>query len=437
MVDSEGATPQEDGTWLINALGEPLALDWGHDGNEWQRRLANLITTRTGASGFSAKTHPGGSPPGLMFSVNGAELVSSLWAVPLAQGMLLLVSGSGAPSDAQIVPWIDAAVEAFHGTGRDQQDLPWVAIVGTKPGGIAHSPTKAIAAEVHVGGLRLIPGGHVLEEGRPPPHPSLYQTNFYASHPVIVQGTAAGYDWWQASEGAFEQLHRLCSLLSLATDVCWVVREGASPDHGETVTVPERIGIPDDLPSGSVDRVAPELVTLPAWIDVAFQRAGTDRLFANRLAGFQEGTEAQSEHPSLAAIAFVAVIESIGGVLAPSRRCKECGSLVGAGKAFKRALRVALPEGDARLLDAIYAVRSKTAHQGQLHGSEMRFGWSALGPSFWAADPKSSFEWQHLWALRKAARILLQHDVTGTLPFPEPPTDATPSPPSGREAANP
>jgi hypothetical protein len=158
---------------------------------------------------------------------------------------------------------------------------------------------------------------------------------------------------------------------------------------------------------------------LPEWFGRGLDRVVKDPKFASRLAGFQEGMEAQAEHPSLAAIAFVAVIESIGVMLVPPRRCTVCGTTIGSGRAFKRALREALPVDEAKLLEAIYMVRSKTAHEGKLHGSEVSFGMTH-GPSFWTPDPTFAFEWQQVWPLRKAARLLLERDLTETLPLPEP-----------------
>jgi hypothetical protein len=241
------------------------------------------------------------------------------------------------------------------------------------------------------------------------------QTNVYVSYPIVVRGSSPGYDWWSTSREAFAQLHRLCALMSVAMDECWVVREGPWPDAGTDVRVPDRIGLPA-LPEGGA-RETPTLVKPPDWMDAGIVRAMADPRFARRLAGFQEGMEAQYEHPSLAAIAFVAVVESVGAQLFPLRRCKECGSQVGSGKAFRQALRLALPENEAQLLDATYGVRSKTAHEGQLHGSEPTFGMTT-GPSFWGPNPAFAFEWQQLWMLRKAARVLIERDLSGTLPPP-------------------
>ena len=124
---------------------------------------------------------------------------------------------------------------------------------------------------------------------------------------------------------------------------------------------------------------------------------------------------AQDEHPSLAGVAFVAVIESIGTLLVNPEHCNVCGSRVGAGKAFRRALRLILPEDEALSLDATYGARSKTAHEGQLHGAETTFGMGATH-SFWSPDPARTFQWQQLWRLRGVARRLLEMDLSEMLP---------------------
>jgi hypothetical protein len=192
MVNDSPARGESE-TWVIAPLERPLALDWSRDGDEWQRRLTVLITERTSAQGFSAKGHPERRLPGLIYTATGGWLTTSMWAVPLEHGMLIAVEGRGVPSEEQIRPWVEAASEALAAIGTDLHPQPWVAIVGVKPGGIAVSPAKALVSEVDVSGLRLSPVAHRLVEGRPPDHPSLYQTNFYTSWPIVVRGHGYGF----------------------------------------------------------------------------------------------------------------------------------------------------------------------------------------------------------------------------------------------------
>jgi hypothetical protein len=79
---------------------------------------------------------------------------------------------------------------------------------------------------------------------------------------------------------------------------------------------------------------------------------------------------------------------------------------------FRAALRLVAADEEVRRLGAAYTPRSKTVHQGRLHGGETTPG---MFNSSWGADPIREFDWM-VWGMRSASRKLLETAVRGELP---------------------
>ena len=85
---------------------------------------------------------------------------------------------------------------------------------------------------------------------------------------------------------------------------------------------------------------------------------------------------------------------------------------VGAGRRFREALRLVLPDDEVRKLAKVYESRSKTAHEGRLHGGEMTY-WSMPSPRIFTPRLESmDFRYQLVWQLRSVSRKLLVHHLS-------------------------
>jgi hypothetical protein len=107
-------------------------------------------------------------------------------------------------------------------------------------------------------------------------------------------------------------------------------------------------------------------------------------------------------------IAFVSSIETIGTKLGELERCKTCGTIIGSSERFRRALALVVADEDKRkaLARMAYGRRSKTAHAGQLHGTEAAPGTLVSGASFFSQNAGTQFL-MNLYAVRKASCDLL------------------------------
>jgi hypothetical protein len=89
---------------------------------------------------------------------------------------------------------------------------------------------------------------------------------------------------------------------------------------------------------------------------------------AAALDAFLEGAHVMQRHPSLAAVAFTASVETIATGMYKLQTCPDCGRISGLRSAFKAALRLVVDGEKAAFLDSVYSARSKTVHAGRLHG---------------------------------------------------------------------
>lgn len=125
---------------------------------------------------------------------------------------------------------------------------------------------------------------------------------------------------------------------------------------------------------------------------------------------YYEALRVLAEHPTLAALLLVTVIEGIG-----ARIARGAGD-GGAKDDFRVGLGVLPPEQATALASTAYRLRSQTAHRGMLHGAESAFGY--LHDSDFRIDAAERFEEDDLGAIHRAARASLLHAVA--IPDPSP-----------------
>jgi hypothetical protein len=305
--------------------------------------------------------------------------------------------------------------------------IEWSAIIGPPPDG-SRSCHQALVAQAKVGPLFLEPSEVTLLEAVPIETPPQLNGGWQErwTYPIRVRGDAVNEGWpppglnpqafdperrgqLTASESASAatELHRLRGLLALAWDSHWTIR---GMPWNATLTVPERIGppIPDNWPRSSGDREK-DPVELPEWTDRAWSRLDDEPALRQALAAHLEGVAIHPRHPSFALIAYVAAIEAVGQKLRPPETCPACKQVKGSTSRFTQALRRVMSGREARKLN-IYAVRSKTAHEGLLLGDEGLLG----AISDFASTEGSAWEFGYktVGRIRKASReLLLQYLV--------------------------
>ncbi len=334
----------------------------------------------------------------------------------LDHGMYVLVAGEGPPHESAIQPWIEATQAAGAAIGKSQTEFAWAAVIGPRSsleGGDQH-----FQGETSAGPLNLRSGGVRFDEWTDGAQPSLRQRSKRWSWPVIVEGTAPGYDWFAAVRVAGFELHRLCGLLTVAWDRNWTVREAPQAMPHGTMNVPDHAwwDTPDEASSHNLLKTS---VDVPDWITRAWTRLDEDPELGHALAIYQEGMAIQHEHPSLANVAYVGAIETLGARLVRLKHCNICGATQGSVERFRSALGHVVTPDEAAELTATYRTRSKTAHAGNLHGTEVFAGAFYPPGLFSLSSPQSrdSF-FGVVFRLRLACRKLLELALKHGIPAP-------------------
>jgi hypothetical protein len=149
---------------------------------------------------------------------------------------------------------------------------------------------------------------------------------------------------------------------------------------------------------------------VPPWGDDGWSRLDRDAALDSALAAYYEGLALRAEHPSYALIAFVSALEAMGSKSHELTRCTACGSTLGAGERFRESLRLVRSEPQAEALARAYRPRSKTAHAGQLFGTESQFGGIAF-PKTFTSEPTFDFSFRTLEDMRLASRDVLLREL--------------------------
>lgn len=334
-----------------------------------------------------------GSELAFSFDLEAPTLRSTLAADPSGAGVRFVVVSTDetAVQDPDLALWrtiVDEALDRF----REPGDSTWFAILGTTPGVRFEYADQRLRSAGKVGRINLRPCVAIEERTG---IVGLDDDSARRIHPVLLEGACRNdHDGGIYAHEEGLQARRMCALLSLAWNRCWTIK---LHPHWE---VPPAIVL--DVEQPAIERPnsfnSPEIVELPSWLTVAWERIDDDPNLSDVLDAFYEGMLLSGEHPSLAMVAFVTSCETYGSRLIPERRSKA---------RVRAALKTVLDQDDADdLIDAYYAHRNETAHQGKLHGLEKSFG-LRRERMVGELDPEMGFAHGLLGSLRDATHRLL------------------------------
>ncbi len=339
------------------------------------------------------------------------SLTSRLWLLRIREDFMQpVVVGFGEPAEEQIEPWRRAVAEATRALDLPDDVFAWRAVLGPSPSSTTRC-VLALAEATTVGEVTLRPAGVKHVAYGPVQVPQYGSHSVCPSWPFFVEGASRGYNWNAASTAAAHTLHKVATLVSLAWHAHWTVQHLPAPVEQALSTIPSHDPFLDPAKVG-LDTSIGVPQSLPEWVARVWPLLDADEALTTALGAHHEGLAMREEHPSFAAIAFVAAIESLGAKVKPPRRCEKCKNVPGAAERFRSALQRIMPEEKvSALTDEVYGLRSETAHKGALHGSERHRG--AL-PYFGFFDRPSEhmFAWTTLRRVAEASRSVLLDAVT-------------------------
>lgn len=407
-----------------------LPVSWPDQAGEW---LSHLPQALTGCGGVglegtwaervvTAKTVAGDRWPSRLL-VRPAD----------TEGIRCIVAGDGdEASEDQVRPWREAAARALAEMGRHDQDFGWQAILGPSPRRLNLLRDSPLDGPARLGPVLLEPGGVQMRErsGSTPADVSQYLPGYPSldlprhSWPVIASGTARSYDAFAADRKARFDAHRTCALLTLLWREHWVPRAGPQiPMPGWSLPplqVPQSVGVwghaePDtSLPAdfNTYDGTEPPLA-IPEWAQGAWAALDADPVLATAVSAHYEARSLDYDHPSAAYLGYVAAVEGVGTKLVELTRCEECNAFRDAAKRFRKALKTVMTNSQVRKLSYAYDVRSATAHDGTMFGSEETLGHGWMSP--FEYDLRSTFGISLLGGIRNASRRVVTRALMNAL----------------------
>jgi hypothetical protein len=333
----------------------------------------------------------------------GAPLRWNLWLRPVSSEVHVFAQGESGEPDGQSLQSVkDVLASIADGMGA-QTSYSWQAVIG-EPAERVGGMEFELAAAFDVGGLHVESSG--VEMAEPSTHRgSLSSFSENKSVPLVVSGLSTGATWDAASREGARQLHHLCGLLSVVWETPVVVREYMRPGESGSATVLSRVGWFREIPGMPHIEPTRQRVSAPDGLQARWDALQRSRSISQALDVYSEGVSIQEQHPSLAAVAFTACVEALVATVESLPRCPHCNVVTGSTQRFRRGLRLVLNEAEAQELDSIYNRRSRTVHDGRLHGDEVLPGFARF-PA-WAERGQEEFRVRTVEQLRRAARSLL------------------------------
>lgn len=333
-----------------------------------------------------------------------------------SENKVIFEAVSRTPLDDQVVEALKEVVpESVRSAKRTTQHFQWSALLSQVPQSMGEDPTF-LQDTLNIGDLTLEAVDTVFNDVVPSsPIGGVLGSSYRVkqSIPIRVKGRTQASSWDNAVADATRTLRTLCGLLSLAWPQAYELAEPPMPlSYGERQGRSTRAGI---TIQGESDHEVREWIAHPIteWLTPAWNKLSTSPPLRAAVDAFLEAKYLQGQHQSMALVAYTASIEAIARRLYEPQHCDKCKSVFGLAGSFRSALREVLPEKQAQELDRLYGRRSKTVHEGRLHGTESKPMFSML--DIFASDYFSNFSMQ-LPQLARAARELIVGSLTGELP---------------------
>ena len=403
--------------WTLPITFEPI--DWQKSADEWIHWLGVCLAEQdTGVRHTGTKIDETTKPFTELSAVRSDEMPSNTHLLLFAttDGVLVSLGAHEGELDDEVASaWAAAVTCATGRVGQASQTFEWTAIIGPGGGG-----RFALADLTQIGPFALSPAGRSLTVIEPNEIlPSLHSRTSNHSWPILVRGSHEGYNWPDTSKRAARELRRLCALLSLDREFStWTVLESPAPIEMGERTLPDS-GYPfysaTHPQGGGIESppAFPDQLWQPAdWIPGAWDLMAERAWLAHAVVMNHEGQLVEG-HPSLAHVAYVSSVEAISNRLFEEERCPECRTHLNVAARFRETLKLVLPPEQVPWLESSYGDRSKSVHQGRLHGSDSAPGQMGLGAIF--VNPERDFDIQVI-RLRLASKKLLILALRDQLP---------------------
>lgn len=340
-------------------------FSWPEEVGAW---VSNLICA-LGVDGYSACEAGGTNKhPGRMIHPEGFETYLFLCFDAGRRVTRCKIRGAGEQNDHQeeIDRWKMASATATARMGDSSQRV-WVSLIGTDHHA---SPTYGeqmrLAGRATIGALTLVamPESHRERFFYPQGVRRLVSDGW----PVAVIGTARCRP--DESPIAGTAIKNLCHALSVCTEQRWVVYCEPTVDFNRWESQVRSLYLGSAADQECLASDPP--TEFPKGVAPLYKSLEQDERLSRAAGIYSEGLSLLSEHPSLALVCFISVIEIVAeSAVETSGHHQRCKDEAGPRKRFREALKTVCKDADEfRHLNQLYRNRSKTVHSGVFYGSD-------------------------------------------------------------------
>ncbi len=312
-------------------------------------------------------------------------------------GVYVVLESETDITKSQIDMWLEVIDKATLELKKQlAKQFKWEAVIG-QVRETGRSEHYSLKSKSKIGDLTLRPNRALHTSLDINTAPRFNSSSFNSTYPIIITGTATGYDWTEASKEASRDLNNLVALISIAWKSTWQIIHSPQPQGAKPIKVPKTgIGIqPLHFPAMWAQR---HRRTIPKWLPNAFKKINTDEHVLNAINTYHQGLLMEAQHPSFALLAFVSSIETIG---------RKINRNAGNKKRFILGIEtVAKSKTKAKQIADAYKPRSDTAHEAKLHGNEDLFGHVGL-PSIFNPEPSDFFAISEVSRIKQVSRKVL------------------------------
>ena len=360
----------------------PLPIDWAVDGEVWDEALADELSL-LGATSISFARLPPPDDDTVEVRSDG-PLDGVLRYQDGPSGVDVFIVSDHALSAEHLSVWEYLVSEAADRTGFEEKRFSWAAVISTE---VQHDGTPPLEAKAQVGPLTLEPSAGLYWESSVSAARGFGRPRLGWANAIHVSGPCLARNWAGVQRAAGNDLYRIIALLSLTTNTPWDLIHEVVPSETVLDVSDSVRGIRDSDRIPTPAEWTRDTLSLPHWIESGWTMATKAPIEGALSAWYDAVSMSQRMWPRALAL-YVAAVEAIGSAYVDLELCPECGGQKGAGRRFRKALRlVATPAETKRLFNA-YGMRSTVAHGDRLEDHLLILGAGLPSSSFFGADPE-------------------------------------------------
>lgn len=369
---------------------------WEEASDRWLKYVADIL----GVSSWEGEFYKGTkkTPPGLIVRFKSEEPRLAFWYERHSKLLRVELHGNGTEDSEVVNSWLQTVRQAEQRLKNEEQQR-WYAWLTSRITNFDSEEKYKLRDLTKIGEIELFP---------------TETPSYEMLHTFPIAGSRHGKLWPIRVSGisligtngeplCAQPLERIRLIITLVTAQPWVLRGNATTSLTSYDPGTNFKSTNSSINEDEDEKVEGGEFILEPWALNAFHLMELDAQFQSAVRMYAEGLSLFEDHPSVAALCFTSVVETI----AERRKgapdiCPTCKAKKGATKRFREVLGSVTDERDAKVIADMYDKRSQTVHSSRIHGSDLQTGL----PLEYRSRGQINFDFQ-VWKLNNAARRIL------------------------------